>query len=344
MSYLGPLLLGLKRVMSNGVMQTFESSLNFIGATVADNPTLGSTDVTIPAATPGQGSLAGIGAWSNAFDWVCSAAPTVAGFGVDGSYTANNATTSSGTPFTLSMVSLSNANAAVANALTNGVGIRLNPLAASVFTFSNSNNAPGVFIPFTGIISLMPSVDWRTRFRLYVSVAGTDGGTNTGNAVIASLETDRTAATGVGAGASGPSISEKFSLKRGKKAGVQCFWCENRVNIGAQTSAYKDGSAITFDTSNNLMILEAGFLDPITYGFYGPSAGSIPPAPSTMIPVSPAQLATISDWHVNTDSATLADAYQSDLSHWGVSVRAEGNSGATFQTTISRIRLDYRLA
>jgi hypothetical protein len=51
MSWLDELFSGLLSILDEGTAVTRRSNLNFIGATVADNPTLNSTDVSFPDAT-----------------------------------------------------------------------------------------------------------------------------------------------------------------------------------------------------------------------------------------------------------------------------------------------------
>jgi hypothetical protein len=79
----------VKQVQINGVPFPAEPAINFIGATGADNPTNGSTDVTLTGG--GSTSTTGIGLWYNAVSGVLnSSAVTLVGDVSPGSLSGSN--------------------------------------------------------------------------------------------------------------------------------------------------------------------------------------------------------------------------------------------------------------
>jgi hypothetical protein len=83
MSYLDRLLSGLKTVLVNGTVQTFQPGVNFLGGvTSANNPTLGTTDLTFSAGNPAIASaIYGDGSDGTA---TCDGTTSVAGMSISG--------------------------------------------------------------------------------------------------------------------------------------------------------------------------------------------------------------------------------------------------------------------
>jgi hypothetical protein len=149
-SFLDKLLLGIKAVWWNGAPTTIRSTVNFLGGTVADNPSLGTTDV----------SLSGVlgGGWQTALDLDLSAQP--------------NQTLGTDTTFTIGGLTWTKQNSssdATAMAVVNGTGLVVSPIASTDYRTSG-RTSPVLLLPLSSILT--PA--WGMRLRVYVSVGASE--------------------------------------------------------------------------------------------------------------------------------------------------------------------------